>query len=600
MPRDHRDTERTAVPFLTGRRTAVVVVLGLVVLLSAWAGFRALSGRSHLLEAQAHAQALRSAMAKGDAQASAAALADVQSSVLSARKALNDPVLKLASHAPVIGANVMGPRVVAHVLYDVSQGPLPKLTTLAADMSPAKIMSGGKVNLAALEAAAPGLAAAAPQMEDARRRMHNIDTGFVLPPVAAGVAQVTEAIDGAADAVSTGARIADLGPTMLDGHKKYLLVFQNNAEVRTTGGMPGAWAELDADNGQITLGKQGTANEIPQFPKPVLPLTKDEEFVYSDKLATWFADFTFTPDFPRGAEIAAQMIKDHNGLDVDGVVSVDPVAMSYLLRGTGPVKPRIGDTLTTDNVVPTVLNGAYLKYDGIEQDAYFAAATVAVFNALTGPNINAEELGKALAKAAGERRLLLWSKDESVQRKLSGTAVAGEAPSGESDRPQLGFYMNDVRGSKMEYYLAYDAQVEATKCTEDGAQTFHAVLTYTSTAPANAADLPPAITGGTDRAPGLKAGEITLALDFFAPYQGEVLSVVTRGEVKTRGIVSFAPTRWKDRAVGQSTITLEPGQTKTLDVVLQSGKGARDDADVLVTPGVTPNKPSRFEVESAC
>ena len=36
-----------------------------------------------------------------------------------------------------------------------------------------------------------------------------------------------------------------------DGPRDYLLVFQNNAEIRATGGLPGSWARLHAEDGKL-------------------------------------------------------------------------------------------------------------------------------------------------------------------------------------------------------------------------------------------------------------------------------------------------------------------------------------------------------------
>jgi hypothetical protein len=348
------------------------------------------------------------------------------------------------------------------------------------------------------------------------------------------------------------------------------------------------------------LAKQGTAAGL-QWDAPVVPITREEEYLFTTKLATDFRDFNFTPDWPRGAGIAAAMIKDAENLDVDGVVSVDPVAMSYILRGVGPVQPKMGAQITADNVIDEILNGTYWKYtDPRQQDLYFAAVMSAAFDAITGSSINAKLVGEGLAKAVGERRLLLWAANDQFQKRLTGTAIAGETDAGPSDRPQLGFYISDVSASKMEYYLTYDVEVKATKCAASGAQAYAATLTFTSSAPADAARLPDYITGGRNRAPGLKPGEMTLALSFFAPHEGQVVSVSKRNEPKVRGIVSFAELPWKGRGVGQSTLTLSPGEVETVDVVIRSGEDSEEDADVTLTPGSKPNKRSVFTVPSAC
>ena len=83
------------------------------------------------------------------------------------------------------------------------------------------------------------------------------------------------------------------------------------------------------------------------------------------------------------------------GVDVSGVISLDPVSLSYLLEATGPVALPTGDVLTSENAVDLLLNGVYLRYaDPRDQDAFFAAAAGSVFGALT--SIEAPQLAAGL------------------------------------------------------------------------------------------------------------------------------------------------------------------------------------------------------------
>lgn len=585
-------------------RALVIVAVVVLALLVLWTSFRLMSARSHLASAQAGAEVLRTSLSSADTSAGAQDLAAIQSSIGSARSALDDPIVVLASKVPILGRNIAAPREVATVLDEVARDTLPGLVDLAGTMTPSKIMSvGGQINLDLLGSAADGLQESSDDLAAADSRLAAINTGWTLPPVGDGVRQVQDAIGDAAAAVASGARFAKIGPEMLGGNgtKRYLLISQNNAEIRTTGGLPGAWTELVATDGKLTMGKLGSSIEINNTEEPATSISEDEEYLFTDKLVTDFRDVNFIPDFPRAAEIAQAMAQKRLGLDVDGVLSLDPVTLSYLLRATGPVQPAVGDQLTADNAVDVLLNGTYLKYEKNEQqDAYFAASTAAVFDAITRPGIDARALVDGLSKAASERRIMLWSDDDRIQAELAGTAIAHELPSGQSERPQIGFYLSDVSAAKMDYYLNFSSTTEATQCSSDGRQTYKLAVTLTSNAPADAANLPEYITGGTARAFGLQPGDLTVAATIFAPYQGTVRSVSVRGEKQDPDFAAFDNWQWKSRGTGQTTITLTPGSSKTLDIVLRSGKDSRGDADVALTPTGKPNTESSYTVKSAC
>ena len=144
--------------------------------------------------------------------------------------------------------------------------------------------------------------------------------------------EVTSALDAAADA-------AQLAPGMLgaDGQRNYLLMIQNNAEVRASGGIPGALAILTLDNGKLTLGVQSSASEIGQM-SPPLPVDAEQEQIYSSRLGEYMHDVNLTPDFPTAASTAQAIWEKKTGQRVDGVISLDPVALGYILKATGPVQ----------------------------------------------------------------------------------------------------------------------------------------------------------------------------------------------------------------------------------------------------------------------
>ena len=92
-----------------------------------------------------------------------------------------------------------------------------------------------------------------------------------------------------------------------------------------------------------------------------------------------------------------------------GVISLDVVAMSYLLEGVGPV--QVGDvTLTSDNAVEMLLNRPYLELDPARQDAFFALAAKTVFESLTGDVAAPRDFFAGLSRAAGAHlRWGAWS-----------------------------------------------------------------------------------------------------------------------------------------------------------------------------------------------
>ena len=166
-----------------------------------------------------------------------------------------------------------------------------------------------------------------------------------------------------------------------DRQRRYLLLIQSNAEIRSTGGISGSYAILSANNGKLSMGFQGSIQDLRPAEKPVVPLTADELRVYSQALVSDIRDVNLTPDFPRTGEIAKALVAKGLDENVDGVVSVDPVAMSFILGGTGPVTLSDGAVLTQENAVEVLLSAVYRSYpDAKRQDDTFERAARTIFD----------------------------------------------------------------------------------------------------------------------------------------------------------------------------------------------------------------------------
>jgi len=361
-------------------------------------------------------------------------------------------------------------------------------------------------------------------------------------------------------------------------------MFQNLAEVRATGGMPGAFIVVEADRGAIRLVDQGTAAAtLRTFPTPVLPLEQDLLDVHTARLGTFSADVNLTPDFPTAAALTREMYRLRTGRTVDGVLATDPVALAYLLRATGPIAIPGSAPLTAETAVRRLLNEVYLTMPAPEQqDVYFAGVAKAVFEALLGQLGEPRAVVGALARAAGERRMLLWSAHPEEQRELAGTALAGALPTDDGARPTVGVFLNDGSGAKLGYYLTHTATLAVGDCLEEDARELRLRVTLGSTAPRSG--LPKSVTGLA-----LSGNPYTVRTNLlvFSPTGGAVVDATLDGaEVDVGTGVE------RDRAVSVVTVDLPPGVTKTFDVTLLTGPLPRRAGPVaarlVTTPAVTP------------
>ncbi len=258
----------------------------------------------------------------------------------------------------------------------------------------------GGSTCALLRTLAPKVSTAAQATAAAERDLAPIDPDGLFSPVGKAAAEVQERVTQLNSGVQAADSATRLLPGMLggDGARTYLLVVQNNAEIRSTGGLPGSLSFLQADDGKVRLGFRGSAADFPPLAEPVLPLSPGELDIYGPSLGKDVRDANLTPDFPRTGQLLSAIVAREKGQKVDGVVSVDPIALSQVLRATGPLRwaPRPS---TPSNVVAKLLNESYQRLPTQDlQNAYFAGASRDIANALLSGRADEQ----ALVRAAGE------------------------------------------------------------------------------------------------------------------------------------------------------------------------------------------------------
>ncbi|GIF03795.1 DUF4012 domain-containing protein [Actinoplanes siamensis] len=567
---------------MTGKRLAFAAsTVALVTLLAGAgsAGSRALSARDHLRTAQSLVQQLQRELLAMDPDAAAGTLGRLQRQTRAARADLSHPGVRIGAHLPMAGDDLAAARTVTAVLDDLAHDGLPQVVAAARLVRELGI---GR-DPGPLRRAAPGLARAELAFRRARATIGAIPRAGLAGPVRQAVLDLEDRLPDAVRLLGVAARTAALLPGLLgdSGPRTYLVLFQNLAEVRATGGMPGAFVVVRADHGRIRIADQGSATGLRPFARPVLPLSASDRQLWTDKPAVYPADVNLTPHFPTVARLAREMYRRRSGTTVDGVFATDPVALSYLLGALGPVPVPGGATLRADNAVRLLLSEIYAARNSARgQDAYFAAAARAVFQAVLRRPPEPLTLKDALVRAAAERRMLVWSAHEQENRLLDGTTLDGVLPERDGDRPAVGVFLNDGSGAKLGYYLTHSARLAVTPaCRRDGRREMTLRVVLGSTAPRS----------------GLSASVLGLGLagdpyttrtnvSVYSPAGGAVTGMRVDGAA-----TSFGSGRDRRRAVGTVTLDVPAGGRRVLDVTLLSGSpGARVRPRLWLTPGVAP------------
>ncbi|MBI5160324.1 MAG: DUF4012 domain-containing protein [Micrococcales bacterium] len=564
LPESGRSPRARLLPSRRAGVTVVIVLVAVLLVMAAWVAIRALQTKSDLENWVTSAGRLRSQVAARDLTAARATADVLTESGASAATLDRDPVWRAAEFVPFIGDDLRAIRQVADVVGDLSSRAVTPATRLLATVSPTSIeLRDGRIDVAALERASPDAARLATALKRSRDDADAIQLSGALPPIRSAVSRLRSALGRASEQASAADTALELAPAVLgaDGPRRYLVLVENNAELRAGGGIVGAVALVTADRGRISLVQEESGVSFGHRAEPVLPLSDDTRGLYGSIVGEYMQDVTLTPRFSTSARLARAMWTERFGGRVDGVVAIDPVTLGYVLKSTGPIRLESGDTITASNAVQLLLSDLYARYpDPRAQDAFFASAAASVFAGVTGGGADPVDLLQAVGRGAAEGRVALWSAQPSEQRVLAATSLRGLEPSRDDRLPTAGVYLNDATGGKMGVYLAERVSTGSRVCRADGRPSWVVDVQLTNTAPADAAErLPPYVTGAG--AFGVDPGDIRTRILVYAPSAAAFLGATLDGEP-----VEPQVARDGSYQVVQRETNLGPGQSTVLRV----------------------------------
>jgi hypothetical protein len=155
-----------------------------------------------------------------------------------------------------------------------------------------------------------------------------------------------------------------------NGKRTWLVLLQNPAEARATGGLIGGYALVTADRGHLALTSSGSNDDLlKNGPITTSVVSQGLRDLWGADLADW-RSINLSPHFPDTGILAHEGMKER-GTPVDGVVAVDPTIVSALLAGTGPLNPSSRFAIKTIEASP---GGFTLTWTAVPGRTYIVQA----------------------------------------------------------------------------------------------------------------------------------------------------------------------------------------------------------------------------------
>lgn len=261
--------------------------------------------------------------------------------------------------------------------------------------------------------------------------------------------------------LAIGAELSDLLGNILLGQKEVLVMFENNNELRPTGGFLGTFGAMKLNNGVIEklhissiYDLDGQLKTVINPPKPL--------YAVNDR---WFLrDSNWFVDFPTTARKITDFYEKEGGTTPDMVIALTPSVVTDLLKVTGPITvPNYKVTLSSENFIEMTQLETSVKYDkSLNKPKQFLADFFPLFL----QKLSTLEGGQSIAtlgtfqKNLQSKEIMIYAKNDELQNKLKKFHWSGEVLS--TDRDYLSIISANLGGTKTDIGLVQKAKLTST------------------------------------------------------------------------------------------------------------------------------------------
>jgi hypothetical protein len=540
------------------------VVLAFTGAAAGWLAYRAHNARSALAALRQDGTQLQAQLAGYDLAAAGPTLARLRLDAAEAHTITSDPVWSIAAQVPLLGRRLRAASVGTASLAAIADAARP-LEAALPRLDPSRSGAARKFDIEALENVAQSLPAVSAAISAGALRVGELDASQLPASDAAAVRQLQRALGSARRPMADAVPVFSLLPSMLgaDRSKTWMILLQQDAEARGTGGLIGAYAVMRTKHGQIELKAANSRQVLDRGPRvPSATMPDGLRQLWGPDLTEW-AGLNGSPNFPWTGNLVASGWKAQGRAALDYVAAVDPYTVAAMMSATGPVTVR-GISINQANAVRFLSRDVYARWkDPHQVDSVVTELVRSVFARFTAGDLDVPKLIQALKKPAEQRRLLIWAANPQEENQLSKYRVSGALPM--QPGPFAMAVVNNGGGNKLDAYLKVHTDYQPGECIQ-GNRVGWITVNLTNTAPRTG--LPAYVTNRSDLAvlgesPQHIPGSNRIVLDIYGPVSGDA-GVTTVDGQKVAPISSID----SNHSVWRVFVPIDPGQKRTVRVVV--------------------------------
>lgn len=288
--------------------------------------------------------------------------------------------------------------------------------------------------------------------------------------------------------------VSDVSPALFgfEEKKTYLILFQNNMELRPGGGFVGSYGLVTFDKGKIAdfsiHDVYDADGQLKGHIEPPYPIRRHLPSVH------WYLrDCNFDLDFAKAVKECASLFYKETEIVVDGVLGVDVTLLKDLLSILGPLKVAdYNETVTEKNVY--LLTQTYAEKDffpgsSAKKDFLRSLFNTILFEFLSKRNFSFIRLAETLFSAIEQKHIVFAVSNPKIQKILDINGVSSSLIKTREERQNkildfFGINESNLGVNKVNYFIKRSVS-QKVSIEESGKVVTDVAITYQNTSSKN-------------------------------------------------------------------------------------------------------------------
>ncbi len=255
---------------------------------------------------------------------------------------------------------------------------------------------------------------------------------------------------------------------------RYLVLLQNDAEARPTGGFIGSYLLVDMNDGYITKTEFHDIYETDGQLKEDIPAPEDIASITKN----WrMRDSNYSPDFAISAEKAAWFLQKEKGPSVDSVIAVNQNFIAKLFDLAGPVQLEgLKAPLTKENYQVIISYLVESKLSGNDDPKKILRSFIPAFQKQLMASRDMGKIIRMAVDALKERDIIMYSRDAEIQNLFDEMGFSGRVIRTKPQEDFLQVISTSIGGNKSDLYIQQKI-LHNTVIAKDGTVTDEVTIT---------------------------------------------------------------------------------------------------------------------------